>query len=251
MAGMVVMAGGAPKAEWKGSEVERLIIVGSPRANGRSAALAAELFDACIEDCPDDGVAIAPIATLSIAPCTGCDACAAAPEPSGEEDDGRLSSYGRDAARCVIVDDMAEVRELLDAADELAVVAPVYFSGPSSQFKAMLDRLQPYYWARCRQREEGRGLPRKRPMTLHVVGEGDGPYGYAPLVGTVRAAFACADFALERVLDWVGKIDADGSIVADAEDVTALFVGRPVSAGEACGQEKPGSGGEGEEGFRG
>ena len=44
--------------------MNRLIIVGSPRVDGRSAALAEQLFEACVEDCPEDEVALAPVATL-------------------------------------------------------------------------------------------------------------------------------------------------------------------------------------------
>ena len=59
----------------EGAGVNRLIIVGSPRVDGRSAALAEQLFEACIEECPKDEVALAPVATLAIEGCRGCDAC--------------------------------------------------------------------------------------------------------------------------------------------------------------------------------
>ena len=95
--------------------MNRLIIVGSPRVDGRSAALAEQLFEACVEDCPEDEVALAPVATLDIGGCQGCDLCR---EP---DEDG--------AHRCVIEgDDMRELYALLDDADELVVVSPVYFA---------------------------------------------------------------------------------------------------------------------------
>ena len=105
---------------------------------------------------------------------------------------------------------MDDIYPLLEDADELIVVAPVYFAGPSSQLKAVLDRFQPYFWTRQR--------ARRRPCTLHVVGEGGDPHGFDPLVGTVRSAAAVAGFRLERVLDWVGKIDESGEIVAEADE---------------------------------
>ena len=105
---------------------------------------------------------------------------------------------------------MDDVYPLLEDADELIVVAPVYFAGPSSQLKCMLDRFQPYFWTRTR--------ARKRPCTLHVVGEGGDPHGFDPLVGCVRSAAAVAGFRLERVLDWVGKIDESGEIVDEADE---------------------------------
>lgn len=204
--------------------MNRLIIVGSPRIDGRSAHLADLLFESCIDECPDDELALAPVSTLAIEPCQGCDACKAlaARAAGGEEaEDGQADEAPR---RCVIDDDMAEVYELIDAADELVVVSPVYFAGAPAQLKALLDRLQPYFWTDERHRE-------KRPATLHVVGEGGDPHGFEPLVGVVRSSLSCAGFALERVLDWVGRIDEEGEITAEAvEHSLAPLPGRSASA---------------------
>ncbi len=187
--------------------MNRLIIVGSPRTNGRSAHLANMLFETCIEECPDDELALAPVSTLDVGGCTGCDAC--------RDNIAKLVELGEEAidddfAPCVIDDDMQEIYELIDSADEITVVSPVYFAGPPSQLKALLDRLQPYYWTNARVEE-------KRPAVLHVVGEGGDPHGFSALVSIVRSALAVAGFRLETVFDWVGKIDESGEITADAE----------------------------------
>ena len=126
------------------------------------------LFETCIEECPDDELALAPVSTLDVGGCTGCDAC--------RDNIAKLVELGEEAidddfAPCVIDDDMQEIYELIDSADEITVVSPVYFAGPPSQLKALLDRLQPYYWTNARVEE-------KRPAVLHVVGEGgDRPLG--------------------------------------------------------------------------
>lgn len=199
--------------------MHRVIVVGSPRADGRSASLANELFNACIEECPQDGVSIVSVASIEVGPCRGCDACRVATEAPDKlpEDDDNLAICPEVAKsdalvhRCVIHDDMTEVRKHLDAADELIVVSPVYFAGPPAQFKCLIDRLQPYFWSDVR-------LGAKRPCVLHVVGEGGDPHGFEPLAGCVRSAFSCAGFELELVLDWVGKIDENGEITAEAEE---------------------------------
>lgn len=199
--------------------MHRVIVVGSPRADGRSAHVADELFNACIEECPEDGVSIVSVASINVEACRGCDACKPVGEPPEAlpEDDDTLAIMPLVAAsdavrhRCVIHDDMTEVRKHLDAADELIVVSPVYFAGPPAQFKCLLDRLQPYYWSDVRTRG-------KRPCALHVVGEGGDPHGFDPLVGCVQSALGCAGFQLETLYDWVGKISEDGEIVADADE---------------------------------
>ena len=126
------------------------------------------------------------------------------PVPSIAESDAAMH-------RCVIEDDMAAVREHMDAADELIVVTPVYFASVPAQLKALLDRLQPYFYSDARSFE-------KRPATVHVVGEGGDPHGYKPLLGTLRSALSCAGFRIERCLDWVGRITAEGEITADADE---------------------------------
>ena len=226
--------------------MKRLIIVGSPRVEGRSGALADLLFESCIEECPEDEVFLAPVSTLDIAGCNACDWCkrkangekGSAALPNGGSVDTAATGALADSPdspseedpnrRCAIRDDMDDIYPLLEDADELIVVAPVYFAGPSSQLKAMLDRFQPYFWTRMR--------ARKRPCTLHVVGEGGDPHGFDPLVGVVRSAAAVAGFRLERVLDWVGKIDETGEIVAEADEypvsgpVVRAFAGGALAA---------------------
>ena len=46
--------------------MNRLIVMGSPRSAGRSARLAELVFEACIEECPDDELALVPVSELSI-----------------------------------------------------------------------------------------------------------------------------------------------------------------------------------------
>ena len=218
--------------------MNRVIIVGSPRSGGRSAHLAEMLFEANIDECPEDELYLVPVSELEIAPCVACGACRMFAKSAGDASDANdaepqapKASDGADApgapddadgADAPAVpdfpycprfdDDMQDIYALLPDADELIVVSPVFFSGAPASMKAVLDRLQPHFWAGSRKAP-------KRPATLHVIGEGGDPHGYDPLVSEVRSALAVAGFRLERVLDWVGKIDESGEIVAEAEVV--------------------------------
>lgn len=195
--------------------MNRLIIAGSPRVDGRTGSLAHDLFEACIEECPEDELAWVPVSEVVIDGCQGCGYCAEwAKRLLAGEFDEQLEAGEDLPARCAIDDDMIDVYELIDDAEELTIVAPVYFAGPTSQLKAVLDRLQPYY---CINIAEGAGadVP-KRPAILHVVGEGGDPHGYQPLVTIVQSALACAGFQLETVFDWVGKMSPEGEIQEEA-----------------------------------
>ena len=193
--------------------MNRMIIAGSPRLYGRTAALAQQLFDACIEDCPDDGVSLASVASLDIEPCIGCGACGAQrndilPDEAADDDP---EAFRRIRYSCPIEDDMADVAETLDAADELLVVCPLYFAGPPSQMKVLIDRLQPYFHSDLRHGD-------LRPAALHVVGDGGNPVGWQPLADILSSALLCAGFRVQTVLDWTGRMAEDGEITAEADE---------------------------------
>lgn len=183
------------------------------------------MFEACIDECPEDGVSVVAVSSVDVAPCVGCDACRrelakdddAYPEIPEKGDPLAQCNvvFRSDASahQCVIDDEMAEVRKHIDAADELIVVSPVYFAGAPAQMKALLDRMQPYFWSNLRERTKER-----RPCTLHVVREGGDPHGFEPLVGVVRSALGVAGFKLERLVDWLGCFDESGEIVADGKE---------------------------------
>ena len=239
--------------------MKRLIIVGSPRTNGRSAHLAEMLFETNIEERPEDELYLVPVSEVEIGPCIGCGACLRTSKVTFKDEAGGEVTELRH--RCVFDDDMQTLYDLLDEVDELIVVSPVYFSGAPAPMKCVFDRMQPYFWitqqrgreiaasvcgARGKGNEddagsEGDGLAAgskdaiaiegdsqsayvkrlltKRPATLHVIGEGGDPHGFDPLVGEAKSALACAGFRLERVLNWVGKIDENGEITDEATEI--------------------------------
>lgn len=214
--------------------MKRVIIVGSPRSNGRSAHLAEMLFEANIDERPEDELFLVPISEIDVSPCIGCNACRKKSEVTFKNEDG--NEVTELFHRCIFDDDMQTVYDLLDDADALTIVTPIYFSGLPGPMKCLIDRLQPYFWEYC---ENGPRLP-KRPLELHVVGEGGDPHGFAPLVSEVKGPTALAGFGLERIFSWVGKIDVKGEIIAEAEEVPAPPRGSYVAF---VGGEDAGTGG--------
>ncbi len=281
--------------------MKRVIIVGSPRSNGRSAHLAEMLFEASIDERPEDELFLVPLSEIEVGPCIGCNACRTLSEVAVQPDDaakrnGRSKSKStkRDERielrpRCIFDDDMQTVYDLLDDADELVLVSPIYFSGAPAPLKCLLDRMQPYFWANITTgwkgsagANDGKGsvgaanekgsakahdanakapdesavpdghaaadghaedgvapapyVPRRnRPLTLHVLGEGGDPHGFDPLVSEVKSSLACAGFRLERVLDWVGKINAEGEITAEATEIDFA----PADSAKAANSDNP------------
>jgi multimeric flavodoxin WrbA len=99
-----------------------IAILGSPRKNGNSEVLAQTVAGTIAEK---HGAEIVYLRThtLDISGCIGCGGC----EKTG---------------MCVIRDDMTDVYEQVDQADIILLVTPVYFYGPSSQVKTVIDRFQ-------------------------------------------------------------------------------------------------------------
>lgn len=103
-----------------------LVLLGSPRRGKNSETLADSFLESLrLAGCHIDKLSVS---SLTIKPCTGCEAC---------------STTGC----CVIRDDMDKVYSLLDAADWVVVTSPVYFNSITGSLKVLIDRCQ-VYWAR-------------------------------------------------------------------------------------------------------
>lgn len=140
-----------------------------------------------------------------IAPCTGCGTCTK----------NGTCTLANKTARDRLIDDYLEFHGLIERVDALVIVAPIYFSGPSAQYKALLDRLQPYWAKRYVLGQEPRT---KRPAQLYVIGAGGDPHGHAPLVGITKSALAVAGFNLEKTHSFVGFKAKEDVPVMPSED---------------------------------
>jgi multimeric flavodoxin WrbA len=99
-----------------------LIVLGSPRKNGNSAALSAQLAQSAANAGAD--VETIYLNALNIKPCQGCEKCQA-----------------ESATGCVIQDDMTPLYPKLHQADSLVIASPVYWFNFSAQTKIFIDRL--------------------------------------------------------------------------------------------------------------
>lgn len=170
------------------------VLAGSPRV-GRCVRLAEAVASGVRE--AGGQAHLVRLADYEVLGCVGCGACsrtgtcalADRPTPSGRP--------GFD-----------ELAGALVAADALALVAPVYFSGPPSQLKALLDRLQPF-WAQRYLLDRRPVLPldERKPFELLAVGEGGDPFGWEPLAGCCRSALRMLDYELRATHDFVGAFD--------------------------------------------
>jgi hypothetical protein len=165
------------------------VLVGSPRRGGTSEALAARVARGA--ETAGARVRTVVLADYELAGCTGCGACEATGVCVLADGPGRP---GFDAL-------LAQ----LAPCDGLALVAPVFFAGPPSQLKAVLDRLQPLWAQRyLLGRRPVLPLDERRPGLLVAVGAGGDPFGFEPLVTCCRSALRMLDVEIAEVCDCVG-----------------------------------------------
>ena len=166
-----------------------LCIAGSPRRRGNTDLLC-DVFDDAVRDAGGEPVRLV-ASQVGSGPCTGCNAC---------------SSTGA----CVVRDAMDEVYPLLDAADAIAVVTPVYFASVPSALKALVDRCQPY-WARRYVLHEP-PVVQRRPGAIVVVGGGGDPFGSACAVTPLRSALNVLQVTCEEPIE-LTDIDSPGDVM--------------------------------------
>ncbi|MGI6221313.1 MAG: flavodoxin family protein [Coriobacteriales bacterium] len=176
-------------------------------------------------------------------PCIGCGACSKTGACTFAE--RKMPDGGR------YIDDYYELTKMLDTCDGLAIVAPVYFTGPTAQLKALYDRFQPY-WAR--KYVLGKPFPQRRPSQLFMIGTGGDPHGNEPMTTISRSALQIAGFELEKVNNFIGyKAPSDAPVEPTEEELEQMtprqrslikqalvkqaeFCQRAVDAGRAFGR---------------
>jgi len=152
-----------------------LFITGSARSNG----ITAKLCDVVADAMHDANVTVIRPHESDIKHCTGCGSCAA-------------------SGKCVIKDDMGKIYRAADNADVIVLATPIYFSGPSSIMKQVIDRFQ-CVWA------AGKGKKRIGKSVALIAAGGDPVPVFQNTVSIAKA------FASTVGAEWVGELKVSGT----------------------------------------
>ena len=162
-----------------------LVITGSPRKGGNSDMLASAFADGAKEK--GNEVMRFDAGQKRIAGCNACCRC------------------GENGRRCVIDDDFNGVQKMLETADVLVFVSPLYWFGVSSQLKALIDRIHAYSV------HGGTSLP-ARESVLIMCGETDDANDFRGAVETYRN--------MGKYLQWedagvllIGEVNKKGDVL--------------------------------------
>lgn len=162
-----------------------LILKGSPRERGNSAALAGQL-EAGARAAGADVESIY-LHGLDIRPCDGCDLCA---EQGG----------------CVIEDDMQPLYPKLEAADAIVLATPVYWFTISAQLKLCIDRWYGFQSTRWQ------GVRGKQFALLLTYGDSD-----LYTSGGINAIYTLETMCRFLKSELVGMVYGTANDIGDAE----------------------------------
>jgi multimeric flavodoxin WrbA len=189
-------------------------IVGSPRRNGNTEIL----VDEALRGAKEAGAAIEKVvlSELDIAPCEACDACV-------------------DTGECIIVDAMEDLFPRMQQSQVWVLGTPVYWWGPSAQFKTFVDR-----WYAKVQRKEDKVLFRGRQVILVVpMGDADASTG-RHVVGMMTDALEYVDAELCATVLAPGVNEAGDVVklpgVLAAAHQAGMTAARRQEGGPTCGQ---------------
>ncbi len=187
------------------ASIRVLGVVGSPRRNGNTEIL----VDEVLRGAKEAGAAVEKVvlSELDIVPCDACDACV-------------------DTGECITVDAMEDLFPRMQQSQVWVLGTPVYWWGPSAQFKTFVDR-----WYAKAHREEDKILFRGRRIIL-VVPMGDADARTARhVVGMMTDALEYVDAELCATVLAPGANEAGD--VLKLPDVLAAAYGAGMAAARA------------------
>jgi multimeric flavodoxin WrbA len=197
--------------------MKALVVLGSPRKGGNTEILANEAVAGMREEGLQ--VAVVRLTDYQFSPCIACGGC----EKTG---------------RCVIQDDMQKLYPLIDGAQRLVLVSPIFFYGFTAQLKAFIDRCQAL-WSRkylLRQRKSA-DVPRIGYLISAAATRGEKIFDGALL--SAQYGLDAMDFRFGGAL-LVKGVDQKGAVAGLSEELArARAFGLNIAKGTAPGAEGP------------
>jgi multimeric flavodoxin WrbA len=189
-------------------------IVGSPRHNGNTEMLVEEVLRGAREAGAVVGKVF--LSDLDIVPCSACDACV-------------------DTGECITVDAMEDLFPRMWASEVWVLGTPVYWWGPSAQFKTFMDR-----WYAKVHRQEDKALFKGRRVILVVPMGDEDPATARNVVGMMTDAMRYLRAELFATVLAMGAGDPGDvrklpDVLAAAYDAGRAAV-REDAGGARCGQ---------------
>jgi len=177
-------------------------IAGSPRSNGNTDMLLAEVMRGATENGAEVNTIF--LRELNISPCLHCDNCL----KDGE---------------CNVADDMQFIYRELQSIDRLVLASPLHFMGLTSQTKLMVDRCQSLWVKKYKLNIPPLKDNRIRKGLFISVGGRRMDGLFEPALATVRALFSSLNIEYSGSLVFPG-IDEKGAIKEYPDALQGAFL---------------------------
>jgi multimeric flavodoxin WrbA len=171
--------------------MKTLIFIGSPRKKGNTASLVEELVKRL-----DGETKIVSAYYCNVKPCIDCRYCWNEPG-------------------CAVKDEMQQIYDDIQEADNIVIASPMYFSELTGQLLAVMSRLQTYWCAKFFRHEEP--VPKKKRGGIIIVRGGD---------GELKKAEETAEVLLHDM-----NAKSVGLVFADNSDTIASVEDKEIMAG--------------------
>jgi multimeric flavodoxin WrbA len=170
-------------------------IMGSPHAHGNTATL----LDAFMNGAKDAGAEtiMFDATRMDISGCNACNEC-------------------RDTGMCVIQDEMQKIYDAIQRADILVLATPLYFSGMSSQLKAVIDRCQSL-WHKARNEQDHQG----KYGYLLAVGAMD-KANFRNVLSEVRSFYIGVGISFQGDITVPG-VESEGDMLSHKTDLDSAY----------------------------
>ena len=99
-----------------------LVLNGSPRPNGNTAAMVAAFVEGASEN--GHNITVVPVSQKKIAGCLACEYC-----------------HTKDKGKCVQKDDMQEIYPVLEEAEMIVLASPIYYHSFTGQLQCAINRI--------------------------------------------------------------------------------------------------------------
>jgi len=182
-----------------------LVILGSPRRMGNSAALAARISRGA--ESAGAEVENLFLQDLEISPCRGCETC-----------------QQHDSQGCAIQDDMQEIYPKLIRADAWVIASPVYWFTMSAQTKIFMDR--------CYALPAYADNPFVGKLVAIAMSYGDVDPFQSGCVNALRTFQDAFNYTRSKIVGMVygsaetaGEIENNGALMKEAEELGRRLVG--------------------------
>ena len=203
------------------NSMSSLILVASPRKAGNSSCIATSLAKWLEGRGANAEVIFA--CDYAVSPCIACDACLKAFTSKAERNahKGLLDISPPFACPLTLKDDSAKLITKLVLAPALFIVSPIYFYHLPAHFKALIDRLQPFWRMQEYAFPALKSLPERPCYPVLIAGRKKGEKLFEGSILSLRHALKPLNFKLPEALTLRG-LDAPDDFNLDANCVQSL-----------------------------